>query len=215
LTMVDGLTTSQERVIRALSLRLQRGEPSPTYREMCFELGWRSTGTVRDHLKVLARKGFVELANGRARLTRLKGVEYKTTAVPIVGKVAAGVPISAEELPGEMVSVPTAWVGSRVDFAVEVTGDSMEGADISDGDLVLVRKQQTANDGEVVVVTLEGETTIKSLRKKGDLVSLVPENERYKAIDIRSESAVVQGVVVGIVRRFPGGLSLRKRIGRR
>jgi repressor LexA len=215
LMMRDVLTASQERLIRALSLRAQRGEPSPTYREICFELGWRSTGTVRDHLKVLARKGFVELANGRARLTRLKGAEYQGKAVPLVGKVAAGVPVSAEEVRGEMISVPSDWVGARVDFAVEVTGDSMEEADIVDGDLVLVRKQRTADDGKVVVVTLDGETTVKTLRKKGDRVSLVPENVRYKPIEIRSESAVVQGVVVGIVRRFPGGLSLRKRIGRR
>ena len=72
--------------MKALRLRLQRGEPGPTYRELCSELGWKSTGTVRDHLKVLARKGLVELANGRARLTRLKG-EYGPTSVPVVGSV--------------------------------------------------------------------------------------------------------------------------------
>lgn len=190
--------------MRALKFRLQRGEPGPTYRELCSELGWKSTGTVRDHLKVLARKGLVELARGRARLTRLKGAEYRPTTVPVVGSVTAGVPVSAEEVSDSLISVPTDWVGSRVDFAVEVSGDSMQGADIINGDLVLVRKQSTADDGNVVVVTLDGETTLKTLRKRGNQVSLVAENPRYRAIDVRTESAVLQGVVVGLVRKFRG-----------
>jgi len=195
--------------MRALRLRLQRGEPGPTYRELCSELGWKSTGTVRDHLKVLARKGLVALANGRARLTRLKG-EYRPTSVPVVGSVTAGVPISVEEVSGSLVAVPTDWVGSRVDFAVEVSGESMRGADILDGDLVLVRKQSTADDGEVVVATLDGETTLKTLRRRGRDVSLVPENANYKAIKVETESAVVQGVVVGVVRKFAGAVRYRK-----
>lgn len=196
--------------MRGLRLRLQRGEPGPTYRDLCSELGYKSTGTVRDHLKVLARKGFVELAKGRARLTRLKGAEYRPPSVPVVGRVAAGVPVSTEEVSDSLISVPTDWVGSRVDFALEVSGESMQGADIINGDLVLVRKQPTADDGQVVVVTLDGETTLKTLRKKGGQVSLMAENPRYRAIGIHTESAMVQGVVVAVVRRFPGGLRLRK-----
>ena len=86
----------------------------------------------------------------------------------------------------------------------------MEGADIIDGDLVLVRRQSTADDGEVVVATVDGETTLKTLRKRGGHVSLVAENPKYRAIKIQTESAVVQGVVVGLVRKFRGTLRLRK-----
>jgi repressor LexA len=177
-------------------------------------LGWKSTGTVRDHLKVLARKGLVELAKGRARLTRLRGVEYRLTSVPIVGKVAAGFPVSAEEVSGDMVCVPADWLGSRIDFAVEVSGESMQGADITDGDLVLVRRQSTADDGDVVVATLDGETTLKTLQRRGGHVSLVAENPKYKVIDVQTESAVVQGVVVGVVRKFRGASRYRNLRGR-
>src|SRR5690348_8953072 len=181
--VIDALTAPQERLMKALRSRLQRGEPGPTYREMCSEMGWKSTGTVRDHLKVLARKGLVELANGRARLTRLKG-EYRPTSVPVVGSVTAGIPISVEQVSDSLLSVPTEWVGCPVDFAVEVSGESMQGADILDGDLVLVRRQSTADDGEVVVATVDGETTLKTLRKRGKSVSLVAENPKYKAINV-------------------------------
>src|SRR6266851_5889446 len=184
--MSSDLTRSQERVLTALRQRLRTGAPPPTYRELCSELGWRSTGTIRDHLKALARKGLVLLAKGRARLTQLREETYGLTAVPILGRVTAGVPATAEEHLEGMVAVPAKWVGSEIDFAVQVVGDSMEGIDINDGDIVLVRKQSTAHEGDVVVATLDGETTLKRLRKRGNRTMLVAENPRYKVIEVKT-----------------------------
>jgi repressor LexA len=215
----SNLTAIQVRVLQALRRRAEHNEPPPTYRELCFEFHWASTGTVRDHLKALSRKGHVELGGGRARLTRLTEETRSVTTVPIVGHIAAGVPVTAEENLQGRIGVPSEWVRAGVHFAVRVVGESMVGAGISEGDVVLVRKQETGEEGEVVVATLDGETTLKRLRKGGGRVRLVAENPRFKTVDVRTESAVIQGVVVGLLRRFPrpndvGSQTLRESMAR-
>jgi len=199
--MQEKLTAIQARVLQAVRRRVDHGEPVPTYRELCSEFGWGSTGTARDHLCALERKGYVELAGGHRQL-RLREEHPPVARVPLVGRVVAGVPVTAEENVEHRVPVPAEWTGRGTCFALRVAGDSMRDAGILDGDQVVVRQQSTAHDGDIVVATLDGETTLKRLRVRGQRRTLVAENPRFRPIDIRTESAIVQGVVVGLLRAY-------------
>lgn len=199
----DRLTLIQARILAAIRRRADRGEPVPTYRDLCAEFGWSSTGTARDHLQALARKGYLELSGGRAhRQIRLREEPLAVIRVPVVGRVVAGSPITAEENVEGRIPVPAEWAGRGAHFALRVTGDSMKDAGILDGDHVIVRQQASAEDGDIVVATLEGETTLKRLRRRGRLVSLVAENPCYRPIEVRTDAAVIHGVVVGLLRGY-------------
>ncbi len=202
----SNLTPPQASLLEALQRRADRGEPGPTYRELCAEFGWSSTGTARDHLNVLARKGYVVLGGGRARQVRLQEARPLVRQVRVLGHVVAGKPETAEESHDDgSLSVLSDWIDVTPHFALHVRGDSMEGAAILEGDLVLVREQRTAQDGDIVVAAVDGETTLKRLRIRADGVWLVPENSKYKAI--RSDEPLIQGVVVGVLRGVPSQLA--------
>ncbi len=202
LPMLEPLTKPQAQVLDAVRALLDRGEPGPTYRELCAEFGWASTGTARDHLRVLARKGYIDLPGGRARHVRIREARAGVAHLPLVGQVVAGAPVVAEESIERMVPVPAEWADHGVHFALRVSGDSMRDAGIIEGDVVVVRKQETASDGEIVVATVDGETTLKRFRRRGDRVVLEAENPRYRSIKIRQDSAVIQGIVVGLLRTY-------------
>ncbi len=191
----------QARVFDTVRRRAERGEPPPTYRELCAEFGWRSTGTVRDHLRALARKGFVQLT-GRHRQLRPSGDRPPVTFVPLVGRVVAGVPVISDENIEERVPVPAGWTRQGSTFALCVAGDSMRDAGILEGDQVIVRQSSAASDGDIVVATLDGETTIKRLRLRNGHATLVAENPAYRPIEVRPGDAVIQGVVVGLLRAY-------------
>jgi repressor LexA len=201
---MDALTPIQRQLLSALRRRAGGGELPPTYRELCEEFGWRSTGTVRDHLRALARKGFLELT-GKHRNLRLQEEQPKVTLVPLLGRVVAGMPVISDENVEESVAVPAAWAGRGPLFALRVAGDSMGDAGILEGDQVIVRQDSAANDGDIVVATIEGETTIKRLRLTKNHATLVAENPMYRPIEVRVEDVVVQGVVVGLMRLYRGG----------
>lgn len=212
--MVDPLTLAQQRVLEALRRRADHGESAPTYRELCAEFGWASTGTVRDHLRALARKGYVNLGGGHRQL-RLRENRPAVVHVPLVGRVVAGVPVVSDQNVEQRVPVPAEWTRRGAVFALRVTGDSMRDAGIFEGDQVIVRQQSDANDGDIVVATIDGETTLKRLRRNGKRTTLVAENSRYRAIEVRTESEVVQGVVVGLMRLYQdGGGRGRKQVRR-
>jgi repressor LexA len=200
------LTPVQAQVLNAVRRRVDCGEPAPTYRDLCAEFGWASTGTVRDHLRALARKGYLKLPGGHRQL-QLREERVPVTRVPLVGRVVGGLPVASEEHFERSVPVPPEWTRRGTHFALRVAGDSMRGAGILDGDEVVVRKQSTAQDGDIVVATIDGETTLKRLRIHGRRTRLVAENPHFKPIEIRTLSAVLQGIVVGLLRayRSPGG----------
>ena len=114
----------------------------------------------------------------------------------------AGIPITADENVEARIPVPAEWTGRSAHFALLVAGDSMKDAGILDGDCVVVRHQTTADDGEIVVATLDGETTLKRLRRRGRRVTLVAENPRYRPIEVQTDTAVIQGIVVGLLRAY-------------
>lgn len=200
---MDQLTPIQGQVLEALRRRADRGEPPPTYRDLCDEFGWSSTGTARDHLQALARKGYLDLAGRRARLLRLHDEVTPVVRVPLLGRVVAGSPVPAEEDVEGRVPVPADWIGSGSYFALRVCGDSMTGAGVFDGDVVVLRAQFSAQDGEVVAATIEGETTLKMFRRKGTRAVLAPANPHYRDIEIGAADLVIHGIVVGLLRRYP------------
>jgi repressor LexA len=211
---VEALTAIQKRVLEALRRRADQSEPAPTYRELCAEFNWASTGTVRDHLRALVRKGYVELT-GRHRQLLLREERPSVARVPLVGRVVAGVPVISDENIEQRIPVPGAWTRKGTFFALRVAGDSMQDAGILEGDQVIVRQRSVAADGDVVIATLDGETTIKRLRTNGSRVMLVAENPRYQSIEIRAEEAVIQGVVVGLLRTYHGRSATTHRLARR
>jgi len=179
---------------------MESGDTPPSYREICSEFGWASTATVRDHLRALARKGYVQLSKGRARALRLNERMCPTAHVPLVGRIAAGIPVQTEEQVEAVIPVPAEWVRQNVCFAVRVSGDSMKDAAILDGDQVVARAQSMAVDGDIVVATLNGETTLKRLNRRGSRWFLTAENKRYRPIPIQGDSPIIQGVMVGLLR---------------
>ena len=211
---MEALTTIQGQVLEALRRRADQGDPAPTYRELCAEFGWASTGTVRDHLRALVRKGYVELT-ARHRQVRLREERPSVARVPLVGRVVAGVPVVSEENIEQRIPVPAAWTRRGTFFALHVTGDSMRDAGILEGDQVVVRQRSVAADGDVVVATIEGETTLKRLRLHGSRVMLVPENSKYPSIEVRAEEAIIQGVVVGLMRQYRESDATARRSARR
>ena len=170
---MKALTPIQEKVLEALRRHADHGDPAPTYRELCAEFKWGSTGTVRDHLRALARKSYLELS-GRHRVIRLREERPAIARVPLVGQVVAGIPAVSDENIEQRIQVPADWVRKGgTFFALRVVGDSMRDAGIMEGDQVIVRQQSVAADGNVVIATLEGKTTIKRLRMRGARAMLV------------------------------------------
>lgn len=194
-------TDAQARLLAALRRRVESGEPLPSYRELCKEFGWSSTGTVRDHLRALARKGYVHLPGSRGGRVRPCEVA-QIRSIPVVGRVAAGVPHVTDEHIEGMLPVPADWTRSGDFFALRVTGDSMKDAGILEGDHVIVHRQAVADSGEIVVATIDGETTLKRLVMRGTKAFLMPENSAYEPIEVSSESANIHGVVVGLLRSY-------------
>ncbi len=179
----------------------------PSVREIGRAVGLRSPSTVHFHLKHLEEAGYIEKDAGKGRALALAGrgspppppPEPPADRVPIVGNVAAGTPILAEECIEDYLPFDT---GGRTGeyFALRVRGDSMVNAGILDGDLVVVHQQPSAYNGEIVVALLEDEATVKRLSRKGGKVWLLPENEAYSPID--GTHASILGKVAAVVRRY-------------
>jgi repressor LexA len=211
---MKALTRIQGTVLEAVRRRADQGEPAPTYRELCAEFGWTSTGTVRDHLRALVRKGYLELT-GRHRQLRLREERPSVVRVPLVGRVVAGVPVISDENIEQRIAVPAAWTRKGTFFAVRVVGDSMCDAGILEGDQVVVRQRSVAADGDFVIATLEGETTVKRLRINGHRMVLVAENPQYRSIEVRAEESLIQGVVVGLMRAYSERSAAKHRLRQR
>ncbi len=201
----DHLPPVQRRVLCFFERRARHGLPPPTLRELCEEFGWSSTGTARDHIRALVRKGLLEAAQGRARGASLARLPVASVSLPILGDVAAGLPVQVEQVVADSLPVPEGMVRRADSFLLRVRGDSMEGAGILDGDLVVVAPDPEPPPGSIVAVTLDGETTLKRLERTDDGWMLVAENPHYGPIPIETPGACVHGVVTGVLRVLDGG----------
>ena len=176
----------------------EQGYP-PSVREIGEAVGLKSPSTVHFHLKHLEEAGVIEKGAGKGRAITLTTPPVPEDRVPVVGNVAAGSPILAEECIEDYLTFDT---GGRSDeyFALRVRGESMINAGILPGDLVVVRRQQTANSGEIVVALIEDEATVKRLSLRNGQIWLMPENDAYSPID--GSNAQILGKVAAVVRRY-------------
>jgi len=199
----DGLTDIQRQVLAVIREATAAGEPTPSLRDLCDQFGWRSTGTARDHVAALVRKGLLERPERRRhRGLRVREPLEPGVSLPVLGAVSAGRPTLVEQRIEGYVTVPTHLAGDG-HFVVIVSGDSMTGAGMLDGDQIVVKPGAEAVDGDIVVATVGGETTVKRLRRRGGHSFLEPENPRYNPIAIRTNDSVLHGVVVGLLRAYP------------
>lgn len=167
---------------------------APSIREICAGVGLRSTASVNYHLKNLQQKGMLTL--GEKGRKRAIATPQRPGQIPLIGTVTAGLPILALENREGTIS----WDGDPTCFALRVRGDSMINAGIFSGDVVVVRPQPTADDGQIVVARLEDEATVKRLRRRNGQIWLMPENEAYAPID--GTYAQIVGVVKALVREY-------------
>lgn len=206
--MAAPLTDRQRQVLEHIATSIRRSGIVPSIREIGSALGMRSPSTVHQHLTALERKGYVKRYGDRMRvlevLDRRVLPNGDVAHLPLVGRVSAGVPVLAQENVEEMIPVPRRMVGWQDDncFLLTVRGDSMTGAGIHHGDLVIVRSQSTADTGEIVVALLGDEATVKRLASRGGRPYLLPENPEFAPIFDQFE---IIDKVVGLMRKYAGG----------
>ena len=199
---MKGLTARQAEVLDLVRSHITDTGYPPTRADIARELGFRSANAAEEHLKALARKGALEIVPGTSRGIRLPNDE----GLPVVGRVATGSPILAQEHIEETCNVPPNMFRPAADFLLRVEGDSMVDAGILDGDLLAVHKTQEAANGAIVVARIDDDVTVKRLRRKSrSRVVLEAENEAYDPIevDLRSQELVIEGLSVGVIRRDP------------
>lgn len=204
------LTDKQARVLRFIERFIQRTGMPPTRAEIMQGLGFRSPNAAEAHLRTLARKGRVELLPGASRGIRLVRQDSAwhgsgqtgDAALPIIGQVAAGSPILAEEhIHGHCQVAPT-WFRPTAHYLLTVRGNSMRDAGILDGDLLAVHATAEARNGQIVVARIDSDVTVKRFERQGHRVLLRPENPDYTVIevDLRTQPLVIEGLGVGLLR---------------
>ena len=198
---MEKLTVRQVEVLDLIRTHISDTGYPPTRADIASELGFRSPNAAEEHLKALARKGASEMIPGTSRGIRLPDME----GLPIVGQVAAGNPILAEENIEDTCDVPPSLFSPRADFLLRVRGDSMIDAGILNGDLLAVHKTPEASDGQIVVARIDDEVTVKRLRrtKSKRNFRLIPENDDYEPIeiDLAAQNCTIEGVSGGVIRR--------------
>src|SRR6185369_10191536 len=200
---MSDLTPRQSQVLQLIRQALTETGMPPTRAEIASQLGFRSANAAEEHLRALARKGCVELLPGSSRGIRLKDTMREQLGLPLIGRVAAGRPILAEEHIVDHLKVDPALFQPRPHYLLKVVGMSMKDAGILDGDLVAVHRTAEVRSRQIVVARLEDEVTVKRYRQEGSVVWLLPENSDFEPIkvDLKEEPLLIEGVVVGVVRR--------------
>jgi repressor LexA len=206
------LTARQEQILNLIREAIENTGFPPTRAEIANELGFKSANAAEEHLQALARKGAIEISPGTSRGIRLVGTpdlalappQVMMMSLPLVGRVAAGSPILAQEHVEATYSVDPAMFSAKPDFLLKVRGWSMRDAGINDGDLLAVKKVDTAKNGQIVVARLGDDVTVKRYRRTGDVIELLPENPDFKIIriDPQEEQFNLEGLAVGLMRTW-------------
>lgn len=192
------LTPRQSAVLRFIHARIRQEGRAPTLREIGQHFGFSSTGSTRDHIKVLAKKGYIRLHPRQARSIEIsKNLFYR---IPLLGRIAAGTPNIALEETDEYISLDDLITSSDQEtFGLRIKGDSMIDLGLCDNDVAIVRRQRSASPGDIVAALLENEATIKTLRKKESGYFLSPANRRYP--DIHRPFSIL-GRVIAVIKKF-------------
>ncbi|MGX7679902.1 transcriptional repressor LexA [Jatrophihabitans sp. DSM 45814] len=218
----DGLTTRQRVILNIIREAVERRGYPPSMREICDEAGLASTSSVSHQLSVLEQKGFIRRDPNRPRALEVRAPEDNVRAsvtrlhpahddalnagspapvlVPVVGRIAAGGPILAEQVVEDVFPLPRTVVGDGTLYMLKVQGDSMVDAAITDGDWVVVRQQPDADNGEIVAALIDGEATVKTFRRRDGHAWLLPQNPAYSPIP--ADEATILGRVVAVLRKL-------------
>lgn len=202
------LTTRQQQVFDFIKVHIDETGMPPTRAEIAKELGFRSANAAEEHLKALARKQVIEMIPGASRGLRIvatavdEAEELPEMGLPLIGRVAAGEPILAQEHVETHYQVDPHLFRPTADFLLRVQGESMKDIGILDGDLLAVHKTQDVRNGQVVVARVEDEVTVKRLEKQGSVVWLHAENQEFDPIkvDLRQQAFTIEGIAVGVIR---------------
>jgi repressor LexA len=219
------LTARQQQILELIQNAIARTGSPPTRAEIATEFGFKSANASEEHLKALARKGVIELVSGTSRGIRLKGDSLQSInasrsklfkeqfneqfaqplknllQLPLIGRVAAGNPILAQEHVEQSYSFESSMFAHKPDYLLKVKGMSMRDAGIMDGDLLAVQSAKDARNGQIVVARLGEEVTVKRYRRTKDLIELLPENPDFKIITVDPEEPfAIEGLAVGLIR---------------
>lgn len=215
------LTARQEQILNLIREAIENTGFPPTRAEIAAELGFRSANAAEEHLQALARKGAIEISPGTSRGIRLRDMGNDNSisaarqmalphpglmqlALPLVGRVAAGSPILAQEHIETTYSVDPSLFSTKPDYLLKVRGLSMRDIGILDGDLLAVKKADSAKNGQIVVARLGDDVTVKRYRKTGSVIELLPENPDFEPIvvDSREDNFALEGLAVGLLRAW-------------
>ncbi len=202
MTKKKRLTEKQENIYEYIKDRINTTGYPPTVRE----IGDRFNITVKgayDHVKAIEKKGFIKTEKNKSRAINIVEEECDSidaVNIPLVGRIAAGAPIIADENIEEYLSFPKSMFGSGTFFALHVKGDSMAEGGIFDGDIAIIKKQESANNGEIVAALIEEEATLKRFKKAGNKVHLIPENDAYEPII--TDNVTILGKLSGVFRKY-------------
>ncbi|WP_257295247.1 transcriptional repressor LexA [Endozoicomonas sp. YOMI1] len=194
------LTKRQTEILELIKSHIEETGFPPTRAEIAQTFGFRSPNAAEEHLRALARKGAIEITPGTSRGIRIPGTEF--AGLPIVGQVAAGSPILAQEHIEDHLSINPDFFSPKADFMLRVKGMSMKDIGILDGDLLAVHKTSTASNGQVVVARIDDEVTVKRLEQVKNRIYLHPENKEFQTIevDLSVDTFAIEGLSVGVIR---------------
>ncbi|MEX1033320.1 MAG: transcriptional repressor LexA [Cellvibrionaceae bacterium] len=199
---MNKLTDRQEEVLRLIRDYIRDTGYPPTRAEIADELGFRSANAAEEHLRALARKGAIEMVPGASRGIRIPDDD---PGIPVVGRVAAGDPILAEENIEDYCDISPAFFSPHADYLLRVKGYSMQDAGILDGDLLAVHRTTQVRNGQIVVARIGDEVTVKRFRRERNKqqVELVPENPDFDVIEVnlKDDDFSIEGLSVGVIRR--------------
>jgi repressor LexA len=196
------LTPRQQQILRFIQDSINDSGMPPTRAEIALAFKFKSANAAEDHLRAMARKGVLELLPGASRGIQLKEELREETGLPLIGRVAAGKPILAEQNIEKHYQIDPKLFRPRPHYLLKVRGMSMKDIGIMDGDLVAVHRTPEVRNRQVVVARLDDEVTVKRYKQVGSVVWLMPENEDFEPlkIDMREHSLIIEGVVVGVLR---------------
>ena len=196
------LTPRQKQILELIQDVIYETGMPPTRAEIARELGFKSANAAEEHLRALQRKGVLDLVPGASRGIQLKDSLRDQMGLPLVGRVAAGSPILAEEHIETHYRIDPQLFNPKPHYLLRVQGMSMKDAGIVDGDLVAVHRTPEVRSRQIIVARLDDEVTVKRYRQTGSLVSLLPENDDFEPIvvDLKTQELVIEGVVVGVIR---------------
>ena len=205
---MSDLTPRQTEILRLIQRAINETGMPPTRAEIANELGFKSPNAAEEHLRALARKGVIALVPGASRGIKLMDTMREQMGLPLIGRVAAGRPILAEENIESRLDIDPSIFQPRPHYLLKVVGMSMKDAGILDGDLVAVHRTPEVRNRQIIVARLENEVTVKRYKQEGSVVWLLPENADFEPIkvNIKEDPLIIEGVVVGVLAAGQGSL---------